>query len=93
MDQIYLYYIYVDPIKNPSFTPLLRQHCNGNVISTISGAENVILAATKPDPIQLKIERIMNESTYERKMKTCSKNMSIFKWLLRFFACFFLTLR
>ena len=51
------------------------------------------MAVSNPDPIQLKIERIMNESTYERKMKTCSKNMSIFKWLLRFFACFFLTLR
>ena len=74
-------------------TLFLRQQYNGNVLSSISTTENVIMAASNPDPIQLKIERIMIESTYERKMKTCSKNMSIFKWLLRFFGCFFLTLR
>ena len=73
--------------------PFRQQYNNGNILSSISATENVITAPSNPDPLQLKIERIMNESTYERKMKTCSKNMSIFKWLLRFFACFFFTLR
>ena len=71
----------------------LRQQYNGNVLSSISTTENAIMAVSQPDPIQLKIERIMIESTYERKMKNCSKNMSIFTWLLRFFGCFFLMLR
>ena len=51
-----------------------------------------VAGVNSPDPIQLKIERIMAKAAYERKIKTRSKNMSIFKWLLRFFACFFLTL-
>ena len=74
-----------------------KQKLNGKVITSISTTdisvvEDVLVTVNSPDPIQLKIERIMAKAAYERKIKTRSKNMSIFKWLLRFFACFFLTL-
>ena len=70
-----------------------KQEFNGKAAADISVADDAVLSVNNPDPIQLKIERIMKESAYERKTKTLSKNMKIFKWLLRFFALFFLTLR
>ena len=75
-----------------------KQKLNGKVLPSISTTdisvvEDVLVTVNSPDPIQLKIERIMAESAYEKKIKTTTKNMSIFKWLLRFFACFFITLR
>ena len=73
-----------------------KQKSNGKVCSIsnpdISLMKEDVAGVNSPDPIQLKIERIMAKAAYERKIKTRSKNMSIFKWLLRFFACFFLTL-
>ena len=86
-----------DEIRFSDDRSLHKLKSNGKVSSIsnpdISVMDDCLVSVSSPDPIQLKIEKIMAKVALEKKMKTRSKNMSIFKWLLRFFACFFLTLR